>query len=150
VEHGLKRRRLRRSSQNFQFHKSLSSNGLSLSPTRSTDTFEVKSSRSSAVKTCGGNRDEDPQVVLTSALDGSERAHSRCSDFTPEKSPLSCRLWHSFHFTPTFGSPCNTFPISPTPWRCCLFPLVEFAVEGKPLTVWAAQQERLSVLGLRI
>jgi hypothetical protein len=53
-------------------------------------------------------------------------------------------VWHSFPFIPTFGSTCNTFPISPTPWHCCLFPLVEFAVEAKALTIWAAQQQHLS------
>jgi hypothetical protein len=51
-------------------------------------------------------------------------------------------MWPSFPFIPIFGSPCNTFPISPTPWRCCKFPLAEFVVEGKALTVWADFENR--------
>jgi hypothetical protein len=50
------------------------------------------------------------------------------------------RLWHSFPLSLLSVHSVYTFQISPTPWRCCLFPLVEFAVEAKALTVWAAQQ----------
>jgi hypothetical protein len=53
-------------------------------------------------------------------------------------------LWQSFPFIPIFGSPCNNFPISPTPWHCCQFPLAEFAVEGKALTVWATDRHLLT------